>query len=418
MIRGHRHRGLHAGSVSSTALVLLVLLAGLLAAFVLLLDRQASRTSREQAAQQMQTAAQLAASEVRTEAANLRTVGARLAAATAFRQAVASDDEATLLAIARASHAKIDIRGRQVGELARPPRLAATIVFDAHGSTVATVTLGLPLDRRLLARVRSRVPLPEAARLSFAAGSAAHSPASRVAASAAVGAGEQVVAEEPLAVVDARTSAYLHKLVFAAILTFLLGILVARGLARPLRALVGDLSSRAERDALTGLPNRRMLDERLHEEFERALRHGTELSLVLLDVDDFKQINDRYGHQCGDEVLRAVAQVLAASVRSSDLAGRFGGEEFAVVLSGTGAPGAARVAEQIRSGLENLDVAALPGERVRVTASFGVSALSDARSVAQLVERADRRLYAAKRAGKNRVVMAERAGSAEELTLV
>ncbi len=416
MTRDRRDRGRPVGSVSSTAYVLLLLLAGFLGALVLTLDRQAERTNRQQAAQQMRTAAQFAASAVATEIATLRTLGARLAATPALQDAVTTGNRTAMQAIAHANHAAIRVRGTQVGKLAPAPRLVTTIVLEAHDSTVARVTLALPLDRRLITRLRNRVPLPAAATLAFAERGIV-TPRSTIASSAAVGSGVRVIASEALAVVDARTSAYLRKLVVAAILTFLLAIVITVRLARPLRTLVGDLSSRAERDALTGLANRRTLDERLRGEFERALGQGSELSLVLLDVDDFKRINDRHGHQCGDDVLCAVAAVLTASVRAADLAGRFGGEEFAVVLPGTGASGAVRVAEQIRAAVASLEVATPRGERVHVTASFGVSAVGGARSAEQLVECADRLLYDAKRQGKNRVCAVDRAGT-EDLAVV
>jgi diguanylate cyclase (GGDEF)-like protein len=418
MIRGRQRQRL-AGSVSWTAFMLVLLLAGLLGALVVTLHRQEARTNRQQTAQQLRTGAQLAASALRTEQANLRTRAARLAASPALQHAVASGDRAALLKIARTSHAAIGLRGVRIGKLAAPPRLVTTIVLESQGSTAARVLLALPLRRGLLARIRGQVPLPQAATLAFAERGAAPHLESSVVAAAAVVPGVRIVAAEPRATVDARTDDYLHKLVVGALLTFLLAVVLAGRLARPLKTLVGDLSRRAERDALTGLANRRVLDERLHEEVERALRHDAQLALVLLDVDDFKRVNDRHGHQCGDDVLRAVAHVLAASVRASDVAGRFGGEEFALLLSGTGAAGAARVAEQIRGAVAELEVLTPAGEPVPVTASFGVAAFpDDAQSGERLVEHADRCLYDAKRAGKNRVVRSDRPGRAEGLAVV
>src|SRR5437899_713505 len=129
------------------------------------------------------------------------------------------------------------------------------------------------------------------------------------------------------------------------------------GRARPLTRRFGELSDRAERDALTGLANRRALDERLEEELDRARRYRTHLSLVLVDIDDFKQVNDRYGHQSGDDLLRAFATALSGSLRELDLAARFGGEEFALLLPGTPSGGACIVAEQIRRLVSELAVA-------------------------------------------------------------
>src|SRR5690348_4593776 len=159
MHRGRRHRHRPAGSVSWTAFMLVLLLAGLLAALVVTFHRQAARTNRQQAEIQMRTAAQLAASSVRTERANLRTRAARLATSPALQRAVASGDRAALRAIARANRAAVDIRTAHVGKLPPAPRLATTIVLEAHGSTAARVTLALPLGSRLLARIRSEVPL-------------------------------------------------------------------------------------------------------------------------------------------------------------------------------------------------------------------------------------------------------------------
>jgi len=216
-----------------------------------------------------------------------------------------------------------------------------------------------------------------------------------------------IVASVRSADVTARSRVYLNRLLAAALLTFLVGAFVATRLLRPVAAIVDELSQRAERDGLTGLANRRMLDERLREELERATRYEMHLALVLVDVDDFKQLNDRHGHQFGDRVLQEVAGVLASSVRELDVAGRFGGEEFALVMPGTSAVGAARVAENVRRALTELELVAPDGERASVTASFGVADYPSASTLDELVAQADGCLYTAKRSGKNRVAARE-----------
>jgi diguanylate cyclase (GGDEF)-like protein len=204
--------------------------------------------------------------------------------------------------------------------------------------------------------------------------------------------------------VEARALPYRKKVLIVAILTLALAAGIAARLGRPLARMFGELSDRAETDALTGLANRRTLDERLDEELDRAQRHGTHLSLVLVDIDDFKKVNDRFGHQCGDDVLRAIAPVFAGSLRELDLAGRFGGEEFALVLPGTTLAGARRVAEQVRKAFAQIAVEGPSGELVHVTASFGASEFPSCPSIKALIAKADVALYEAKRAGKNRVV--------------
>jgi diguanylate cyclase (GGDEF)-like protein len=160
-------------------------------------------------------------------------------------------------------------------------------------------------------------------------------------------------------------------------------------------------------DPLTGLPNRRLAEGALETELARAGRFGEPLALVMTDLDDFKQINDRWGHPFGDEVLREFAGTLAESIREIDLAGRWGGEEFAVVLPGTDLEGGAELAERIRRRLGEIVVVAPDGERIEVTASFGVGAYPGVRTKDDLVAAADAALYAAKRAGKDRVARAE-----------
>ena len=165
--------------------------------------------------------------------------------------------------------------------------------------------------------------------------------------------------------------------------------------------LHASLTRSATTDGLTGLANRRSLDDRLVTELARSERTGEPLSLVLIDIDHFKQFNDTYGHLVGDEVLRGVAAVLAEGCRPFDLAGRFGGEEFVVLLPGIASQEGRRVADRLRAAVAS---AALPAP---VTISAGVSCSPDGCTVPEiLLGDADRALYEAKRGGRNRVCLA------------
>ncbi len=163
----------------------------------------------------------------------------------------------------------------------------------------------------------------------------------------------------------------------------------------------------ANTDGLTELPNRRHFEEGLDAEISRAERFGGSLALVLADLDDFKNVNDRYGHQTGDDVLRTFADILRTTVREIDLPARYGGEEFAVLLPQTGLDGAGELAERLRRALAARPMSTQPGGLVAVTASFGVAAFPDAPTPAALFAAADEALYRAKRAGKNCVVSAD-----------
>jgi diguanylate cyclase (GGDEF)-like protein len=163
-------------------------------------------------------------------------------------------------------------------------------------------------------------------------------------------------------------------------------------------------------DELTDLANRRRFMEVLHQEVARAARFGSSLALALCDLDNFKQINDRCGHQAGDDVLRAAAEVIRYRVRETDLPARVGGEEFAVILSGTDLAGAYSLAEQLRHDLS--EHVRVPAQDWVVTASFGVAVLGEGQSAELLIGAADRALYRAKAEGRNRVCAAEAEPSA------
>jgi diguanylate cyclase (GGDEF)-like protein len=156
-------------------------------------------------------------------------------------------------------------------------------------------------------------------------------------------------------------------------------------------------------DGLTGLANRRQCEETLEDELARVERFGGSLAVVVADLDWFKDVNDRHGHPAGDAVLREFAVLLQETVRDVDLAGRWGGEEFVLVLPGTDLAGGARLAERIRVALAQRVILAVDGTPIPLSASFGVAAIPPGKTVSELFAAADAAMYQAKRAGKNRV---------------
>ena len=167
------------------------------------------------------------------------------------------------------------------------------------------------------------------------------------------------------------------------------------------------LSEISARDSLTGLYNRWYVMEKIDSEMNRALRHGSPMSVLMLDLDHFKKVNDSFGHGVGDEVLKVVGQVLRESCRVYDVAGRYGGEEFCVVLPETRVGNTKMVAERIRSRLASTELP-VGSSSITVTASIGVAGMDSVSdegvvSAAALLDRADRALYSAKHHGRNRV---------------
>jgi diguanylate cyclase (GGDEF)-like protein len=174
-----------------------------------------------------------------------------------------------------------------------------------------------------------------------------------------------------------------------------------------LHRLLQLLAQRAHIDGLTGLWNRSLFNERWAQEVARSQRQGHPLSLAILDIDHFKQINDRYGHPTGDQVLVQLAKIFTRESRESDVACRYGGEEFALIMPDTSGTAATIVCERIRAAVE---AATWPDRSdLRVTISCGVAGANDRTTItpAEWVETADRNLYAAKRNGRNRVIHTE-----------
>ncbi len=172
------------------------------------------------------------------------------------------------------------------------------------------------------------------------------------------------------------------------------------------RDLLGGLVESSMRDPLTGAFNRRFFEPRLDAEIAYARRHGTQVAVLLIDIDHFKRVNDANGHTGGDQVLRAVASAVRATLRVEDLLGRFGGEEFVVVARAAAQLDPVRLAQRVRIAVESLSVWLAPGKSVGVTVSIGVAQHQECAepcTAEALIKLADARLYRAKASGRNRI---------------
>jgi diguanylate cyclase (GGDEF)-like protein len=182
-------------------------------------------------------------------------------------------------------------------------------------------------------------------------------------------------------------------------------------MAERLAKAQAELEDLSIHDGLTGLYNFREFHRQLAEEVERSWRYGHSFSLLMLDIDHFKSVNDTFGHLAGDEVLRALATRIRQEVRPADRIARYGGEELVIILPETRASGALTMAERLRDTIASHPISLGPGQTVTLTVSIGVAAYPEdadsAERLADLVERligaADKALYAAKDAGRNRV---------------
>ncbi len=168
-----------------------------------------------------------------------------------------------------------------------------------------------------------------------------------------------------------------------------------------------DLLCLAMTDVLTGIPNRRAFMDRLRAEVARAVRHSTALCVAMVDIDHFKSVNDTYGHATGDVVIRSVANALSDAVRDSDIVGRLGGEEFAVILPDSRLEDATQTCERLRQSIENTTVSTDEGKPLSVTASLGLVEYTKSDQTADtLLNLADEALYESKQNGRNRLTVA------------
>ena len=416
----------HRTSVVRYAVLVFLLIAALVATVSWTLDRNGRRSNWQEHSTALNAGARVAASTFGTMRADLRVQASELATSLRLQRAVVLNDQRSLKEIAATHRARIDLRdGRTIGKLAAKPRIASTATISNGQAILAKVTVSLPLGKDVLTVLRQATPLPKGASLALMQngrllaggprGVEVEPRDGRVVLGGTAFAAQfaplvvedaYVVALEPVAAIDALSTGYRRLIILAALFTLALAAALATRVARPVAQIVGDvarLSRQAQTDGLTGLANRRLLAERLEDELVRATRNGTSVSLVMADIDNFKLINDSFGHQTGDSVLRAFSAALERSVRETDLAARYGGEEFVILLPGARLANASRAAEQMRKTAAGLKVAGRNGQIATFTVSFGVAEFPTYANAEALIAAADAALYQAKRGGKDRV---------------
>jgi diguanylate cyclase (GGDEF)-like protein len=411
---------------SAIQLLVGVLIVGAIPIFstVRILQANALRTERARADSALRDQLQNGLRELSRLGDNASTTARDLAGSPVVQRAVIRRDTETLRRLA-AQTPGLDIYLGKKRVAGGSPGLGVQryIWLTVNGVRVAKVVASVPLGPRLSARLSHDAPHGHGDRLVLAKrgrvlGGGAFTTKGRdiqldgvsyrgLPALVPDSHGARLIALRPNHVIDANVAPYQARVRYAALGSFSLLVLVALLFAGPIMRLLGDfrrVASQAATDGLTGLGNRRTLDEELVLEWRRADRVGDSLAFVLLDLDDFKQVNDTHGHQAGDAVLRAVGRILREGVRQVDLAGRYGGEEFALILPETDLFGAVKLAERLRVELETTPIAVSAGKTLQITASFGVALKDELQSPDELVGAADEALYAAKRAGKNRVI--------------
>jgi diguanylate cyclase (GGDEF)-like protein len=337
------------------------------------------------------------------------------------------------------AHGSAKSRGAAAGWIGDRPTGVPVVPVEvtAGGHLLATVSVSAPGGESVYERIRGAALPGSGAELALASGGVVVA-GPRELRGAVVGGDNSLLAkasrhrvrtvalagyDPPVRIVAVESGAFApdglaslrRRLAVAALISLVSIGFFAAALARPLLRSLSRVASVAEQamiDPLTGAANRRGFERALAIELERSERRAHPCALVVVDLDDFKQVNDRHGHDVGDTVLVTLAERLRESVRSADTVARLGGEEFALLLPETDLQGALAVAARARAAFEESGVPLRRGGRLAVTASFGVADFPASSDRTTLMRHADEALYAAKRLGKNRVVPATRAAEA------
>ena len=316
---------------------------------------------------------------------------------------------------------------QRVAGLKPPAALTESVALTVDGIRIGSVAASVPLNERLARRISGFAPHGVDDRLLFVrhrrvvgtghsitiAGRSVELGGDRYRALLSPvqnARGVALLALRPEEAISAAVHPYRQRLLYAGLGSFALLVLVILLLGGPILRMLGDFSrvaSQAATDSLTGLGNRRAFDEELALEWRRSQRVGTHLALILADLDDFKAINDEYGHAAGDLVLKRFAQIMETGARQSDFPARYGGEEFAIIVPEADLPGGGRVARRLLNDLRKAEIELPDGRLLTSTASFGVAVSDRFERPEDLVAAADEALYEAKRGGKNKVVTAK-----------
>jgi len=404
----------------------LLVVAGIpVVATVRILDASALRNERARADASLQAQLQQAGDTLQGLADNASIRADDLTRSPALQRAFLTNDRATIAALARKNPGVVFyLHGSRVaGTVPHAALTRSTSLAFANGATVGRVVATLPLSGKLAKRLFGSTTHARTDRLLIVRHGLVPGSGERVRvagrtirlgstsyrggfAPIANAPGTQLLALRPERAISSSVAPYERRVLYAAIGSF--GLLLLAGLlfGGPILRSLGDFRravSQAATDSLTGLANRWRFDEELALEWRRAERVGDSLALILADLDNFKSVNDGYGHPFGDEVLRQIAEILAGNIRHVDLAARYGGEEFAVIVPEADLEGAVKLAERLRVALEQHEIEFPGGKRKAVTASFGVAVKGDLPRAEELIAAADEALYESKRAGKNQV---------------
>jgi diguanylate cyclase (GGDEF)-like protein len=408
---------------------LVVLLVAALTGIGVVLAHSFRQQEQSRVSAHLSVALQAALSKASSEAADARRQAVTLAADPRLRRALAARDQRALARLTASVPGAVAVPGNQaVPPITQPSLRREVRVLARGGELVGTLAVTLPLDGAALARLRAAAPLAPGEGILFVrndkvlAGrpgvSGARVPPHtqsvsldgvdyRVVQTRLVGGPTPVrlAAFAPASEVDGPVARSDRLLAASLAVTFLALLLLARLVARPMLLPLVRLARDARSsgtDDLTSLANRRAFMEAAAAELVRARRSGRPLAVALVDLDDFKRINDTFGHATGDRMLCDVADVLREHFREIDVPSRLGGEEFAVLLPETDVAGAREAAERFVIALGDAEFGGSSMGPHRITASAGVAAAADL-EIDMLLESADRALYRAKKLGKNQV---------------